>query len=445
MTRTCAVFLCLILHCLAAEDEAALLKDIAKNMREGRQEALAGLKDLHSEKAADFVLSVVSSNRVGGGMKARLAEIVAAWPATAPGRKTLFDWLVKHPNCGDDELLFYTGIHLPGARSFFWAQIEQAKGEVSKIKNPQRVAMAIQGLGFFEDNPDVVVERIGALLHVDSPHVIRACAADSLGGMKHPKAVDALIPHVEDEAVGARAVRSLYRLTGQHFDADPARQWAAWRAANAAIGFKMHTTADFDNFLKLQALLKPADDAAMNMSTFYGIDVRGKGILFILDVSGSMTIDDRISKLRAQMGNILIILESRPEKLRYGILTFGDRIDSCFPRGIADNKGENRRKAQRFVDDLRADGGTPMVEALTHAMKKVLPDANLDTIFFLSDGQPSDGTPEMVLDLTRQIHQRFQVRFNTISIGEDAPQAFGEQTLLQQMAALTGGIFTQPK
>lgn len=39
MTRTCAAFLCLILSCFAAEDEAALLKGIAKSMREGQQDA----------------------------------------------------------------------------------------------------------------------------------------------------------------------------------------------------------------------------------------------------------------------------------------------------------------------------------------------------------------------------------------------------------------------
>lgn len=211
------------------------------------------------------------------------------------------------------------------------------------------------------------------------------------------------------------------------------------------IDFKMHPAAEFENFLKVQALLKPADDTVMNPNTFYGIDVRGRGLLFILDVSGSMTIDDRIHKLRAQMGNILIILESRSEKLRYGIVTFGENVVSCFPRGILENSPDARKKANRFVEGLQADGGTPMVETLNYALNKVLPDANIDTIYFLSDGQPSDGTPQMVLDITRQIHQRFQVRFNTISIGEAAPAAVDTKSLLQQMAELTGGVFTQPK
>jgi len=181
------------------------------------------------------------------------------------------------------------------------------------------------------------------------------------------------------------------------------------------------------------------------MDTFYGIDVRGKGLLFILDVSGSMNADERISRLRAQMSNILVILDSRSEKLRFGIALFGEDVRSCFPRGVMDNNEANRKKAQRFVDDLQADGSTPMVEVLEYAAKKILPDANVDTVYFLSDGQPGDGTPEMVLDITRRIFQQHQIHFNTISIGEEAPAIFGEQSLLQQMAALTGGTFTQTK
>lgn len=431
--------------CHGVDEEAARLKELAKAVVKGEQEALAALADLHSEAAAQFALDLVSNSRVGGGLKARTAEIVADWPGTAPGRKTLHEWLAKHPNCDDDALLFFADIHLPQTRGHLWSLIEQARGEPAKWRQPQRIAMAVKGLGHFEDNPEVVVTRVGALLASACPHVIRACAADALGGMKHPKAVDVLVPHVEDDAIGPRVGRSLYRLTGQHFDQQPETQWRDWlKAAGGKIDFKMHAATDFDNFLKMQALVKP-DDGQMNMNTFYGIDVRGKGLLFILDVSGSMSIDDRINKLRGQMQNILTIFASRPEATRYGIITFGDNIDSCFPRGIMDNSGENRRRATRFVERLEADGGTPMVEALTYAYNKVLPDANIDTIFFLSDGQPSDGTPQMVLDITRKIFQRHQTRFNTISIGEDVPAEFGKPSLLQEMSMVTRGTFTQPK
>lgn len=446
MKRLLVALILLAAACHGADDEDVQLKLIANDIKDGDQESLEGLKDLHGEKPAKLVLDAIHSDRVANGLKARMAEIVATWPESAPGRPILLDWITRHPNCSDDELLFFANIHLKETRSFFWSQIEQAKGDPAKIRHPQRVAMAVMALGFFEDNPEPVVVRIGKLLAADHPHVIRACCADALGGMRHAMAVQALIPHVEDDAVGPQVVRSLYRLTGQHFDQDPAMKWRDWLATNSgSMDFKMHTQADFDNFRKMQALLNPPDDSAMDMSTFYGIDLRGNAMLFVLDVSGSMNSEDRISKLRAQMSNILVILESRSEKLRFGIAIFGEDVRSCFTRGIMPNDESNRKKAARFVDDLQADGGTPMVEVLDFANRKLLPDANVDTIYFLSDGAPGDGTPEMVLDITRKIFQQHRIRFNTVSIGEDAPAVFGEETLLQQMATLTGGTFTRPK
>lgn len=431
--------------CLGADEESARLREVAKRLARGEQEALEPIKDMQSEVAAQFVLAIITNKRLGGGIKARTAEVVRAWPASSPGRRTLHEWLVKHPACEDDALLFFAEIHLPETRGHLWSMIEQAKAEPAKVREPQRVAMALRGLGFFEDNPESVVSRIGTFLAVGYPHVIRASAAEALGGMKHARAVEALIPQVEDDAIGTRVECSLYRLTGMHFDQQPSMQWSDWlQKQGGKIDFKMHAAVDFDNFLKMQALVKP-DDGQMNMNTFYGIDVKGKGLLFVLDVSGSMAFEDRINKLRAQMSNILVILSSRSAKTRYGIITFGDNIESCFARGIMENTEENRHGAERFVKRLQADGGTPMVEALTYAYNKVLPDKNIDTVFFLSDGQPSDGTPEMVLDITRKIHQRHAVRFNTISIGEQVPAEFGKPSLLQEMAAITGGVFTQPK
>ena len=427
-----------------AADDEAVLKTIAKGIREDDQESLSGLQDQQGPKGAQLILDAVSSKRVGGGIKARLAEIAAAWPKDAPGRQTLVSWLAAHPNCEDDAMLFFAEVHPPEARSWFWSQIEAVKGEPAKLRHPHRVAMAVRGLGFFEDNPEIVVTRIGSMLAEAFPHVIRACAADALGGMRHARAVEALLPHVSDAAIGSRVIRSLYRLTGQHFDTEPATRWKEWWTANqASLVFKMHTAAEFDEFLKLQALVKPVDYTMIDMETFYGVKVDGNGLLFILDVSGSMTIGGRINKLRAQMGNILLVLEGRPARLRHGILTFSDGVESCYPRGIATNEPANRSKAAKFIDRLDADGGTSMVSALRHAAEKVLPDANLDTIYLLSDGSPTDGSDQMVLDAARLIHQRHQCRIHTIAIGEDEPAAFGEKTLMEQVAVLTGGTFTR--
>lgn len=432
----------------AADDEEALFKSVVKNVRAGDQDALAPLKELHAHKlAADAVLTLVGEKRVGLGSKLRLAEIVAAWPA-GEARKALADWLVKHPNCDDDELMFFAGIGLLEARTFYWNILSQIKGPASAVRNPERIALAVKALGAFQDNPETVVTRVAALLDPANAHVIRSCAAEALGGMRSALAVQSLIPQLNDDAIGGIARSSLYRLTGEDFVEDAEVKWKAWLAEQGGrITWKMLSRTDFENYLKTQKLLKSLDDpAAVNMGSFYGLEVRAKGALFILDVSGSMTIDDRIGKLKTQMENLLLSLQNKSSKLRYGILTFGEDVESCFSgrAGIAVNDERNHKAAARFVERIEAGGGTPMCEALNHALTRIVPDGNLDAIYFLSDGAPSDGTPAQVLDLAKRLHEKFKITIHTISIGEEPAQNADMPSLLNQIASACGGTFTIP-
>ena len=430
----------------AAEDAAVVLKALVKNARAGDQEALAPLKDLHAHKlAGEAVLSLVGDKRVGLGLKLRLAEIVAGWPA-GEGRKTLVDWLAKHPACDGDALMFFSSAHLMETRSFFWNLLAQVKGPLSAVKEPGRIALAARALGAFPDNPDPVVARVAALLAPDNAHVMRACAAEALGGMRSAVALQSLLPFLNDEAIGDAVHASLFQLTGQDFADDP-EKWKAWITAQGAnIPWKMLPRGDYADFLKLQKLLKPLeDDPAVNMASFYGLEIRGKGALFVLDVSGSMSRDDRIGKLKGQMSNLLTALQNKSANLRYGILTFGESVDSCFPaKGMAVNDEKNHKQAVQFVDRIQAGGDTPMCEAFRHALSRILPEGNIDTLVFLSDGQPSDGPPSMVLDLAQRIHTQFKVRIHCISIGEETEPGSTEPSLLKQIADACGGTFTVP-
>lgn len=430
----------------AAEDAAAALKGIVKNARAGDQEALAPLADLHAHKlAGEAVLSLVGDKRVGMGMKLRLAEIVAGWPA-GEGRKALVDWLAKHPACDGDALIFFSSAHLMETRSFFWNLLAQVKGPLSAVKEPERIALAARALGAFPDNPDPVVARVAALLAPANAHVMRACAAEALGGMRSAVALQSLLPFLNDEAIGDAVHASLFQLTGQDFADDP-EKWKAWITAQGAnVPWKMLPRSDYADFLKLQKLLKPLeDDPAVNMASFYGLEIRGKGALFVLDVSGSMSRDNRIGKLKGQMSNLLTALQNKSANLRYGILTFGEGVDSCFSaRGMALNDEKNHKQAVQFVDRIEAGGGTPMCEAFRHALSRILPEGNIDTLVFLSDGQPSDGPPSMVLDLAQRIHTQFKVRIHCISIGEETEPGSTEPSLLKQIADACGGTFTVP-
>ena len=66
----------------------------------------------------------------------------------------------------------------------------------------ERIALAARALGAFPDNPDPVVTRVAALLAPANAHVMRACAAEALGGMRSAVALQSLLPFLNDEAIG---------------------------------------------------------------------------------------------------------------------------------------------------------------------------------------------------------------------------------------------------
>ena len=141
--------------------------------------------------------------------------------------------------------------------------------------------------------------------------------------------------------------------------------------------------------------------------------------------------------------------------LRYAIITFASDVKSCVDnRSLMENDEASYKKASKFVERMDANGQTAMIAALEHVRDKLLPGNNVDTIYFLSDGAPSDGSPEDVMAMVSKIHFDHQIRFHTISITgpKPAPAAIAPPppptpvvppppSLLEQMARQTGGDF----
>ena len=94
----------------------------------------------------------------------------------------------------------------------------------------------------------------------------------------------------------------------------------------------------------------------------------------------------------------------------------------------------NRSLAVAFVKGLEANGGTPAAEALSKAFDR--PDANL--VFFLSDGQPTDGSPEQILVRVKTLNAQQKVRISSVGLGDDQDAKF-----LTELAKQNGGQYVQ--
>ncbi len=182
---------------------------------------------------------------------------------------------------------------------------------------------------------------------------------------------------------------------------------------------------------------------------FYGIELEGKNIAFLLDTSGSMS-GHRLDRLKTEMLRILKGLQNpnRNSKVvvngSYRIYVFNSEPLLRFPdssRGSAIiGRSEAYEAAVKFIDVLAANGGTNMLEAWRSMFgdyDKVLP----DTVYFLSDGAPTDCSSEQLLAFLRSTNLpgqdgRKPIRIHCVSIGNPSP-------LLKGIAGENGGRYTE--
>ena len=93
---------------------------------------------------------------------------------------------------------------------------------------------------------------------------------------------------------------------------------------------------------------------------------------------------------------------------------------------------------------MQEQGNTAMMTTFKHVASSILPAGDVDTIYFLSDGAPSDASPEDVQSLVVKMFSQYHFRMHTIGIGEGMIFAGGNITvpsLLKQLAEATGGSY----
>jgi Ca-activated chloride channel family protein len=151
-------------------------------------------------------------------------------------------------------------------------------------------------------------------------------------------------------------------------------------------------------------------------------------MLYMIDVSGSMA-GTSIEQAREALLQALDRL--RPSD-RFGILQFSSGYQEFSPEPLPAT-AENVAAARRYVQHLEANGGTEMLPALLHLMKKPEIPGYLRHIVLLTDGDL--GNEEEIFAALR--HDLGNARLYTVAIGS-APNHF----LATKMAQFGRGTFT---
>ena len=244
---------------------------------------------------------------------------------------------------------------------------------------------------------------LAAALGDACPRVVES-AALSLGRLGDPEGIPALIDRLretvaDDARVAHACAEALEAISGKSIGLDPDR-WSAWWEAVKDRPWK-----------RVDPEHEPPEGRTVPANRYYGFPIRSSRIVFVLDVSRSMGWNGRLENAQKELdpGD-----RAPPPSTRFNIVTFSDQAIRWKPKlELADAAAI--RGATRFVQKQRPVNGTNTWDALREALK----DEDADTIFFLSDGQPSVGAivePDLILAELGNVNRYRRVRIHAVAL-----------------------------
>ncbi|HKQ05118.1 MAG TPA: VIT domain-containing protein [Blastocatellia bacterium] len=156
-----------------------------------------------------------------------------------------------------------------------------------------------------------------------------------------------------------------------------------------------------------------------------------KDIVFVLDTSGSMS-GEKIDKARAALK---FGVESLGERDRFNVISFSGE-EHLMKAALIQADRAGKQAGVKFIDNLRAEGGTNINDALIAALKQFQSAERPAMVVFLTDGLPTVG-PTDIRDIVRNAAgaNRANVRLFTFGVGYDV-----NTNLLDKLAADNRGV-----
>jgi Ca-activated chloride channel family protein len=151
-----------------------------------------------------------------------------------------------------------------------------------------------------------------------------------------------------------------------------------------------------------------------------------RDLTFVIDVSGSMT-GEKIEQARAAGKQVLRSLSSMD---RFRLIDFSSDVRT-FRDNFSVATRENIRAAERYLDDLEAQGSTNISGALDEALSTSVQSGRLPIVLFLTDGQPTVGERDPSAIASRVAKQRGTRRLFTFGVGADLNVSLIEQLALE--------------
>lgn len=343
--------------------------------------------------------------------------------------------LTKSKNPGDARLALEAITAIEGTTSAWLKEL------VAYCSNPDREVRnaAVEVFGQARDKRHVGVV-LQALEHDDWS--TRFIAIDALEAIKDKQAVPKLIARmaVESGRMKKRIAEALWTLTAQPFDEDVAK-WQGWWT-EAAEKFAVATDKDLDKAAAERERRRLAARTT-SQAKFFGIKVESHRVIFILDVSGSM-LESMYGRYVGKRGAARIdvaklelaqAIKNLDAGTLFNVFTFSSSVARWQKDGIVVKSPETQAAALEWIERLGASGATNLYDSVKQAFE----DKDVDTIFVMSDGEPTNGEvidPHRIREDVAFWNKHRKIKLHTIAIG-------GNLEVLEWLAKDSGGNYVQ--
>jgi hypothetical protein len=159
-------------------------------------------------------------------------------------------------------------------------------------------------------------------------------------------------------------------ITGQRHGVD-AKAWQEWWRTNAAT-FRYPTP---------DALAQARKKAEEGGPSYYGIPLRARRLVFVIDTSGSM----RGERLAAAQKELVQAIDNLTAEAQFNILVFDSKL-AIWSQKLVTATPDNKKRAASFVNNLIASGNTCTYDALRAALEM-----KVESVYVLTDGAPTNG------------------------------------------------------
>jgi von Willebrand factor type A domain len=206
-------------------------------------------------------------------------------------------------------------------------------------------------------------------------------------------------------------------------------------------------------------------------SGVYGIPVQGERIVFVLDISGSMEnktedtatgraahaitkgaedelnkyvpnwltrlgreeVNRQTTKLAGAKRQLIPTINNLPTIATFNVVVFGTGV-RLWQRNLVGATQTQKESAIAFLQQLSASGSTDALSALEQTFEL----REVDQIFFISDGNPTDAQPDSILQQVHRLNSDRRVHIHTVGLGKDQNVDF-----LQRLASDNQGIYVR--